>query len=171
MYPLNIRILLVNLYNNLKENNIVGKTRINIIKKVAPLNFHIHTLYNWLKDITIKTRNKYINNKITDDIENYIIKTINNNNTITIKKIKTNITKNFNVQLSKTSIYSVLKQNNITYKKTKIITSPYTEPQKIKQLVEVKNKINNENINDIISIDEMSIVLNQKPKYGWSKRK
>ena len=121
-------------------------------------------------NLDIKPRKKYNNIKITPDIEKFIINKINNNNIITTKKIKFLIFENFNIKLSKTSIYFILHKNNISFKKTKIITNPYSHTDQVIQINNVKNEISKVDINNIISIDEMSIIAHQKPKYGWSKK-
>lgn len=167
MYSYEFRYLVVNLYFQLEKNNIVGNERIKIIRKCVSKQFHINSLYNWIKNIDIKKRNFY-NFKITDDIEKFIIDSLNSNNFISAKKIKILIKDKFNVSLSKTSIYSIYKKNNFTFKKNTIITNPLTIEKQNKQILEVKNKINNVEQNNIISIDEMSISLNSKPYFGWS---
>ena len=71
MYSLDIRMTLVKLYYELKKQNIIGKKRIVLIKQCASSGFHIHSLYNQLKNINIKIHKKYTNFKITNDIENF----------------------------------------------------------------------------------------------------
>ena len=66
-------------------------------------------------------RKKYENIKITDTIECFILNSLNDNPVINIKNIKQYILKNFNVSLSISSIYYVIKNNNFTYKKTHVI--------------------------------------------------
>ena len=57
----------------------------------------------------------YNNIKITYDIEQFIINSINGNNNFNIKKIIKNIKTKFNTSLSKSSIYNVLHKHNLTY--------------------------------------------------------
>ena len=87
---------------------------------------------------------------------------------INIKTIKQNIFKKFNVSLSISSIYYVIKNNNLTYKKTHVITNPYTVEEQVKQLKTVYNIIEQLNQDNIVSIDETSIVTSQQPSHGWS---
>ena len=133
---------------------------------------HINTIYNWLKNaniLNIKNKNyKYNNRKITKTIEFYILDTIKKNTLITIKKIRENIITMFNIEISKQSIYSILKQNNITYKFSKIITNPYTTMEQKEQLQNKKEVIKQLNVDNIISIDETSIELSTKASRGWS---
>ena len=168
MFNIEFRTMIVNLYHQLKLNNINGYKRINIIMNITNFKFHINSLYNWIKNIQIKKRS-FHNFKITNDIENFIIDKLTHNQFITTKQIKFLIKQKFNVILSKTSIYSIYKKNKFSFKKCKIISNPYSDDIQNKQILDVKNKLNSFNINNIISIDEMSITLNNKPYYGWSK--
>jgi transposase len=126
MYSIDIIKSCINLYIKLKKNNIIGKKRINYINSV--FNVHINTLYNWIKNYynkhtnsfnfsAYKTHYKYNNTKITNEIEMFIINSIDSNNNFNIKKIKNNIYAKFNIKFSKSSIYYVLHKHNFTYKK------------------------------------------------------
>ena len=84
------------------------------------------------------------------------------NPVINIKTIKQNILKKFNVSLSISSIYYVIKNNNLTYKKTHVITNPYTIEEQVKQLKTVYYVIKQLNQDNIVSIDETSIVPSQQ---------
>ena len=55
-------------------------------------------------------------------------------------------------------------------KKIKVKTNPYTDDEQKERLINTKYIINNLNINNIISYDEISAVTNETPKYGWSKK-
>jgi len=179
MYSIDIIRASILLYYKLKNNKIIGKKRINIIRSTFDL--HMNTLYNWIKLYynklnntfnfsSYKTNFKYNNLKITNNIETFIINSIDLNNNFNIKKIKYNIKNKFNTTLSKSSIYHILHKNNLTYKKIYIKNDPYNDAENLKFKNDLKNKISNIDINNIISYDEMSIYLNQKPYKGWSKR-
>lgn len=178
MYSKEIIKSSINLYYKLKKDGIIGKKRINYIEKT--FNIHINTLYKWIDKYynknddtfnfdTYKTIFKYNNLKITNQIESFIISSIDINNNFNVKKIKKNIFDKFNVKLSKTSIYYVLHKNKFTYKKMNVKNNPIDE-NKIKELkTNLKNNIDNlDNINKLYSYDEMSIYLNSKPYKGWS---
>ena len=77
---------------------------------------------------------------------------------------------NFNISLSVSSIYYVIKNNNLTYKKTHVITNPYSIVEQKEQLKTVYNVIKHLNQNNIVSIDEKSIVTSQNPSHGWAKK-
>jgi transposase len=178
MYSIDIIRSSINLYFNLKKNNIIGKNRINYIQKT--FNIHINTLYKWIK-LYYDTNNntfdfskyksffKYNNKKINDVIENFILNSIDKNNNFNIKKIKIEIKNKFNISLSKSSIYFVLHSHNLTYKKLYVKNIPIDLDKINTFKKDLKNKINNvDNINNFVSYDEMSIYLNSVPYKGWS---
>ena len=167
----------INLYYYLRKDNIIGKKRIKYIENT--FNIHINTLYSWIKKYfnnktfdfsSYKTNFKYNNKKITHDIEIFVVNSIDNNNNFNIKKIKNNIKTKFNIQLSKSSIYHILHKNNLTYKNITITNIPIDDDKLNNLKTELKNKINNIDINKFISYDEMSIYLNSKPYKGWSSK-
>ena len=177
MYSIDIIKSCINLYFKLKNENIIGKQRIDFIK--STFNIHINTLYKWIYKYykydthsfnfsLFKTSFKYNNIKITNDIETFIIKSIDLNNNFNIKKIKKNIYTKFNIKLSKATIYSVLHKNNFTYKKLIVKNIPYDDDKIINLKNDLKNKIDIIDINKLFSYDEMSIYLNDKPYKGWS---
>lgn len=170
MYNKITQDLILNIYKELPNYNINGKKRKTFINNV--FKGHINTIYNWLKNvnvINVKNNNyEYKNKKITKTIELFVIEMITNNPTINSKTIKIKIFEIFKIKLSKSSIYSILKHNNFTYKTTKIITNPYTITEQKEQLKNKKEVIKQLNVDNIISIDETSIVLSSKSSRGWS---
>lgn len=170
MYNIDIIKSAINIFKELSKKNIKGYKKINFIKNT--LGCHINSIYNWInkfKNLHLNTFNKskYNNVKVTDEIEIFILNSITKFNTFNIKKIKSNIKKKFNIILSRTTIYNVLHKNNLTYKKTKVKTIPYTN-EKLKELKnELINKIKPVQ-NYLNSYDEMAIYLNDTPTYGWS---
>ena len=179
MYSIDIIKSSVLLYYKLQKDKIIGKRRTEIINYT--FNIHINSLYSWIKlyynkinntfDFSsYKTNFKYNNLKITNQIEIFIINSIDLNNNFNIKKIKNNIKHKFNIILSRSTIYHILHKNNLTYKKIYVKNDPYDDEQNKKFKDDLKNKISNIDINNIISYDEMSIYLNQKPYKGWSRK-
>ena len=73
-------------------------------------------------------------------------------------------------KLSRQLIYNVLKENNYVYKKLKRINNPYKIEEHIKQFEKVKEEHNLKNINNCVSLDEISITINSKPTYGWFEK-
>lgn len=170
MYNKITQDLILNIYKELPNYNINGKKRKTFINNV--FKGHINSIYNWLKNVNIinvkNNVHEYKNKKITKTIELFVIETITNNPTINIKTIKIKIFEIFKIKLSKSSIYSILKHNNFTYKTTKIITNPYTTIEQKEQLQNKKEVIKQLDVDNIISIDETSIVLSSKSSRGWS---
>lgn len=161
---------IINIYNELKNYNIIGQKRKDFITKTFKV--HINSVYNWINtQYEVKNlRKKYKNIKITNTIEHFILNSINENPIINTKTIKKNILKNFNLSLSISSIYYVIKNNNLTYKKTNIITNPYSIEEQKEQLEKVYNVIKQINQDNIVSIDETSIITSQYPSRGWATK-
>lgn len=179
MYSIQIIKSVINLYFKLKNDNIIGKKRINYIN--STFNIHINTVYNWIHKFyntqnntfnfnNYKTNFKYNNLKINSNIEIFIINSIDTNNNFNIKQIKNNIKNKFNICLSKSTIYYILHKNNLTYKKIYVKNIPLNDDTLLNYKTELKQKINKIDINKFISYDEMSIYLNSKPYKGWSEK-
>ena len=170
MYSIDTIKNTIKLFYQLKKNNFKGYKLINFIKN--SIGCHITTVYNWISqygDLNFNNFNKskFNNNKITEEIEKFILSSISNFNTFNIKKIKKNINNIFKVSLSKQSIYNVLHKNNLTYKQTKVKNMPYSD-DKLKNLKsELRDKIKPV-FNNLNSYDEMAIYLNDTPTHGWS---
>jgi transposase len=177
MYSIDIIKSSINLYFKLKDDDILGKKRIKYIQ--TTFNIHINTLYNWIKKYfdlntktfnfdTFKTKFKYYNKKVSFDIQKFIINSIDNNNNFNIKKIRYNIKNKFNVLLSKSTIYFVLHKNKLTFKQITVKNTPIDDDKLNELKINLKNKIDNIEINKFVSYDKMSIYLNSKPYKGWS---
>ena len=133
------------------------------------------TLYNWVnglhKSNTItksNIRTKY-NSKITNEIQNFIVTCVTKKSIFSIKNLKRRILKIFSIAVNKSSIYRVLKINNITHKKinNKFVHIKQNTSQEINKLL---TNLNSYEPNKIISIDESSFDTNLRPVYGWSKK-
>lgn len=170
MYSIDTIKNTIKLFYQLKKNNFKGYKLNNFIKN--SIGCHITTVYNWINqygDLNFNNFNKskFNNNKITEEIETFILNSISNFNTFNIKKIKKNINNIFNVSLSKQSIYNILHKNNLTYKQTKVKNMPYSDDKLKKLKSELRDKIK-PIINNLNSYDEMAIYLNDTPSRGWS---
>ena len=107
------------------------------------------------------------NKKINLSVEQFIIENITINKMLTSSDIILLVKNKFNITISDTSIYNIYKKNNLTYKKIKINNNPYSIEEQKEHLINVSETIKNIDINNLISIDEMSIVLNSHPLNGW----
>ena len=94
---------------------------------------------------------------IKDNIDKFIIDTIKNNNYITANELNKLINNNFKILVSTTYIYDVLNKHNYSYKKIRINSNPYSKEKQKEQLIEIKNKMQKNNINNLISMDEITI--------------
>lgn len=179
MYSIDTIKTSINTYYELEKKHIIGKQRIKFITSVFGI--HMNTLYNWINIyynkitkifnfLSYKSNFTYNNTKVTQEIEIFIVQSIDNNNNFNIKKIKKNIFSNFNVSLSKPTIYHILHKHNLTFKNLIVKNVPYTDEKLNEFKKELKIKVNNVDNLNIISYDEMSIYLNSKPYKGWSKK-
>lgn len=103
-------------------------------------------------------------------IINFILKSIDNNKTITVKQIKKLILDEYKIDISVQLIYNILKNNNYVYKKFKFNNNPYSIDEQVSQFENVIKTHNKDNINNCISIDEISFVLGSKPNNDWFKK-
>ena len=73
-------------------------------------------------------------------------------------KFLKNIKNKLNVSLSYKDILCILKTNNLKYdEKIRINSNPYSKEKQKEQLIEIKNKIQKNNINNLITIDEITV--------------
>ena len=77
MYSTFTKNTIINIYNELKNYNIIGQQRKDFITKTFKV--HINSVYNWInKQYDVKKlRKKYENIKITDTIECFILNSLN----------------------------------------------------------------------------------------------
>jgi transposase len=108
--------------------------------------------------------------KKTDILVEFIINKIKEKSIYTISDIKDIIHKEFKLKVSTQLIYNILKEKNYVYKRIKRVNNPYTIEEQIKQFEKVKEKHNLKNIENCVSLDEMSVVINSKPNYGWFEK-
>jgi transposase len=159
----------IRLYNNRQTHNFI------IDKILTIVNISRSTLYTWVSNQNeiftnpknkIKKRKKY--SQITDECSQYIINYVDEYKQFKIKKLIKKINKQFNISISKHTIYNVLKKNKITNKKIKENHCPYNDT-----LLKEKKHILNKQLNEIeynpISIDESGFYLYTNNNYGWSK--
>lgn len=166
IYPLCLKMSVINFYNS--ELFTVTNT-LNIF------NISKSTLYNWInldkQNLLPSFSNIRVSYKsrITNEIEKYIIIYVTKRCSFNIKNLKKCINRIFNISISKSHIYYILKKNNITNKKIgfKIIPKNVNIKEKVNDLLK---KVKIHTIDKIISIDESSFDTHMRPKYGWSKK-
>jgi len=162
---------ILRIYKNKNKQN----TMIKDILETA--NIARSTLYEWVNKsdtlINCKKRNKILRNKnikVSEKCSNMIINYMSQNkNHSSIKKLKKIIKRTCKINISKSHIYNVLKDNKITNKKIQEDHCPYSDKVLKEKLIIVKNQVDNANGN-VIYIDESSVEISIKKKYGWSKK-
>jgi transposase len=123
--------------------------------------------------------NNLENNKIKQkkEIDKFIIESIKEKCTLNAYQLIRIVEKKFNKIFSISYIYKLFKDNKLTYKKTKIINNPHSIEKQKEQVGEVKkefNKYKNKDtdkltdIDNIVSIDEISICQLEQVTAGWS---
>jgi hypothetical protein len=108
--------------------------------------------------------------KSSPTIVSFILKTIEESKINTIEQIKDLIKKEFKIDVSIQLIYNILKKNDYVYKKYKLNKNPYSVEDQVKQFNVIVKDHNINNIDNCVSIDEISFVLGSKPEYGWFKK-
>lgn len=140
-------------------------------------NVSLSTIYTWLpKYITNLTNISSLYkstqriSKITPEMEKFIVDITIKNKIERCKTIRKHVMNKFNINLSVKSICNILRKNNITNKKVyrKINKLSIEEFYKKKELM--SNIITEIGKDNIISIDEMGIYLNDLPTYGWAEK-
>lgn len=137
------------------------------------------TLYEWIKkysnqssDYFDKRRKmeKYTyHKKLSDECIREIIEYVKSKVSINIKTIRKMIKTKYKVSVNKNYIYFLLKKHNLTYKKAQKNKYPYGNAKLEEKKEVLKDELTKVN-NDYISIDETSMVINTKTKYGWSEK-
>lgn len=161
MYCKKLRSIAIDMYNDLKSYREVAKTL-----KIAH-----STVYKWVNNNfeNKKTRNSKV--KKTQPIISSEIKYYLESNPYTrIKNIQKHINKKFKTKLSYYVIYCIVKNTNLSLKKSK--TQYYSNIDRLNKLTnefitQFKNLYNEETL--IVSIDETYIDKNSNPTYAWSK--
>lgn len=152
---------------NFVIKNFNDKFKINEIKKNVKNKFNICLSYKDILCILKKNNLRYDKKIIKDNIDKFINDTIKNNNYITANELIKLINNKFNIIYSTTYIYNILHKNNYSYKKIKINSNPYSKEKQKEQMIEIKNKIEKINIDDIVSIDEISVKEFENLDKGW----
>jgi transposase len=138
----------------------------------------IRSLFRWIKryeeEKEIKRHiRKPISYKVKKEHIKFILEELKNNKTITINELLTKLKNKFKtLNLSKTHLHRIIKENYISLKLTKIRHEPIKRfgkdiniKEKIKQFY---NEIKNYNIGEVICIDETSINSLQLRHYCYN---
>lgn len=158
--------LIVDAYNNREKYNLTIK-QISELFCIDPktINNYKYQTDEFLKSNSI-VRCSFMHS-LSDDIMKFVIKSAVNNPHFNTNTTIKNIKKQFKTVLSSTQIYTILKFNNITYKKATIKRKTKRSNQEINDMIETTiNKVTD--TDDIIFTDEVHIEIADINKYGWN---
>ena len=128
------------------------------------INIHGKQLIDIMHKNKIKTTSYY---KLSETMSKFIIDNVKKIKIITANDIKLMVLNEFKINISLQLIYNILRRNGFTYRKLRKNNNPYSIKEQIDQFKKIIIKHNEKNINNCVSIDEMSFVLNSKPEHGW----
>jgi hypothetical protein len=159
---------------NEEQINFILDNKTKLIKDIINLVFEKYKIKIHQKQIIdIMHQNKLVVKsffKSSPSLVNFIIKSMENNKILTVKEIKELIYKEFKLDISTQLIYNKLKENGYVYKKFKINNNPYKLEEQVEQFEKITEVHNSKNIDNCVSLDEISFVLNSKPSNGWFKK-
>ena len=159
---------------NEEQINFILDNKTKLIKDIINLVFEKYKMKIHQKQIIdIMHQNKLVVKsffKSSPSLVNFIIKSMENNKILTVKEIKELIYKEFKLDISTQLIYNKLKENGYVYKKFKINNNPYKLEEQVEQFEKITEVHNSKNIDNCVSLDEISFVLNSKPSNGWFKK-
>ena len=167
MYSFDLITRVLNAYNNRSS------LKLSISDIIFFFDISNSTLYNWIDGKYFVSNGKRVFNKSNNiSVHNYvkyILKYVRFNPQFMLKQLLCNIKDIFNVNISKQTIYNVLKRHNITNKKIQTNKYPHSQ-EKFKANVDELKKYIKPRKERIISIDETSIQLNTIRNNGWSSK-
>ena len=129
-------------------------------------NINRSSVYRWSKLNNLTPKRQRVSKIISSAkcyIRNYVVQRINFKYKFLIRNIK----KRYNIIISKSHIYNLLKKMNINRKKICYKLMPINIQKRKQQIKLFKNKIKNIPMNEIVSLDETSIDTHINHKYGW----
>ena len=165
--------LIIDAYKNRKELQLT-------VQKIADI-FQVDpkTINNYKKLSDEQLSSNIINKKkkiddIPDNVIKFIIDDVKNNQYFKIIKTISKVRKMFKIELKKYQIYDILKNNNITFKKSVIkykVNNIEKEQKAIEETIKNVKNVNNEpKKDDVIFIDEVHIEVEMINDYGWNKK-
>jgi len=158
MYGLFLKTLILKHYYNNSFNGVDNLLSVFQISR--------STLYRWINGKVTQIKPRKV--KITSSIQQHIIESTLKTQSMNRFQLMNNIKQKFSCDISKSSVYRVLKQNKITWKRSKkrlIYRNPVDFNNKVKQFKLAIKKIP---VNQIVSIDETSIDNYRIANYGWN---
>ena len=160
MYSLEIRKIVINIYNQIKN-----------VRKVESLtNISKSTISRWNKSILpAKRKTKII--ILTPLIIDIVTISLKLNPFFTVKDIQMHINNTCNITCSYGLVRNIMKQMNLSYKKPKFINCPNKDNIKLKTEIFInKFKSNLKDDITIASIDEIGFSSKINPLFSWSTK-
>lgn len=165
------------------RDRVKNKTSIQIILNIFKISRS--TLYKWVHEYLdtqkldlsknfFNTRkfNRDINTypkKITEECNKYILEYIEKNPQFNFKKLRKQLEDKFYAKISRSTLSSFLKKNNITRKRIQIKEIPVNKEKYIKDKQNLKQNLINSRKN-FVSIDETAAFVGATSNYGYSKK-
>ena len=147
--------------------------KIGSIRKVSELlECSKSSLHRWIKRYfeskSVSRKEYHRESIITDKLLSYITKLITKNPAIILSKIKKKINKKFNIEISVSYLFYIIKYKlNITYKQLRVKYYPEKKLASLKKdKLNFYNEIIDKGKNNIISIDESGFYLNMAKHLG-----
>lgn len=162
-YPLIFKLRVVECYYSKRYT-------INILLSIFAISRS--SLYNWIRLWKLgnlhKKEHYQKDSKYTSDVKKYICDYVTTKVNFDYKKLIRLINKKFSITSHKSSIYSILKDKNITRKRINIKTN-LSKKQKTKcDISKISKYVKSVGIENIISIDESSFDTHINSYYGWN---
>jgi len=166
IYPYELKLAVINFYKSSHWDH-------NDAHKIFSVS--VSRMYEWInlfknnllkKESNVRTNYK---SKITPEMKQYVVIYVQKRTTFNVKNLNRCLKNTFNEGISRSSIYNILKENNMSYKKIgrKIVPIGKNIDEQIKNLKEEVKKYDSDKI---VSLDESSFDTHIRPKYGWSKK-
>lgn len=164
-YSKDLRNRVIKCLHNRPEN-----TSIKYIAKLYDIDRS--TIYRWnkLHYIGKLEPSKTRKGKLSTETKKYINKYIDRYTNFNYKNLLKLLDKKFKIKISKSLLYKTIKELGITRKK--IYSKPFymTKTRENERIKELRRKLKNINVKDIISIDETSVDTHINSNYGWSSK-
>lgn len=159
------KYMIVNAYND-KHNNHLTNKQIAKLYDISP-----KTIYNYINNPDLTDNVKRESFEHSPEIINFIINRAINNMHFNFKSMRKALNKEFNINIKKHQLYSILKKNNLTYKRANIKNTSINTKRSIDKIKNLHNKIttiNGNNEDNIIFTDEAHIRFDDIKMYGWN---
>ena len=161
-YPLIFKLRVIECYNN---------RSIKIDELLKLFKISRSTLYDWIKrydNNDLSEKERYTKKSKFDSVDKYISNYVCSRKKFDYLRLISIINRKFKITISKSSIYNILKKNNITRKKINFKLNLCKKDKFIALRKDFDKTIKNTEQDNIVSIDESSFDTHIDNNYGWS---